>query len=122
GGANKVVCVWDLRDSFACNGQPGALCAQTPVGYIGGIAPGQKVQLYWFPSLTLASNIVGVTHYGKYTDQVGLDGGDVWTTPAVGSAVNLLFITADEGGSNPQTAGRATWLTTAVLTPFQNWQ
>ena len=33
--------------------------------------PGHKLQLYWFPSLTLASNTVGTTYYGNYTDTNG---------------------------------------------------
>jgi PKD repeat protein len=124
GSDDKIVGLWDLRDTLACAAQLGSLCAQTVVPYTNGIAQGQQLQLYWFPSLTLASNTLGVTYYGKYTDTNSppLDGSDVWETPAGGSVANLRFLTADEGGSNPEAAGRATLLTAVGLTAFQNWQ
>jgi PKD repeat protein len=89
------------------------------VSYTNGIGPGQQLQLYWFPSLTLASNTLGVTYYGKYTDTNSppLDGGAVWQTPAGGSGIELNFLTEGVGGSNPETAGRATFLTDTPLVP-----
>lgn len=104
---DKVLSVWDLSGT----GTPGFLDGFTVISaYSGALAQGQRVQLYWFPSLTLASNTVGATYYGKYTDTNSppLDGGDAWVLPADGSSVSLVFITQSEGGSNPDTAGRAT--------------
>ena len=91
GTDDKVVGLWDLRDSVSCSGSNGALCGQTVVTYTNGIAAGEKLQLYWFPSLTLASNTLGVTYYGKYTDtnSPALDGSDAWQIPAGGSTVTL---------------------------------
>jgi polygalacturonase len=117
GPDDKVVAVWDLGNSINCSGSDaGALCAQAVVAYTNGIAPGQVFELYWFPSLTLASNTLGVTSYGKYTDPVGIDGSDVWQMPAGGSSLNLQFLTLAIGGSNPETAGQATF-STAVAAP-----
>lgn len=118
GADDKVVGVWDLRDSVNCSGNAGgALCDQTVVAYTNGIAPGQTLQFYWFPSLTLSSNTLGVTSYGKYTDPVGIDGSAVWQMPGGGSVLNLLFLTTSLGGSNPETAGLAT-LSTAGVAPL----
>ncbi len=117
GTDDRVVDRWDLS---ACQCGDGRLFDQMSVAYLGGIAAGQKLQLYWFPSLTLASNTVGVTFYGKYTDTNSppLDGSDEWKMPAGGSSLHLRFYTSQRGGANPQTAGRATLPTTAYL----SWQ
>ena len=125
GADDRVVGLWELADSFNNFwGQPGGLFDQTVVVYTNGIAQGQKLQLYWFPSLTLASNTVGVTYYGKYTDTNSppLNSSAPWSLPAVGSTVELDFYTQTEGGSNPDATGRATNLTVSLLTAFQNWQ
>jgi hypothetical protein len=121
GTDDKVVGLWDMRDAVNCSGNDGgALCGETVVSYTGGIASGQKLQLYWFPSLTLASNTLGFTSYGKYTDPIGIDGSDAWKMPVAGSPLNLWFLTAYWGGSNPETAGRATLVTAGA--PFAAWQ
>ncbi len=124
GADDRVVGLWDLRHSFACIGDNGALCEQTTVALANGIAPGQRVQLYWFPSLTLAAGTLGITSYGKYSDTNNptLDASDPWQIPAGGATVTLRFYTAAIGGSNPDTAGRATLTTTAGTTPFEDWQ
>jgi PKD repeat protein len=72
--------------------------------------------LYWFPSLTLSSNVVGRTYYGKYTDTNSppLDGSDPWML-ATNSSVHLLFKTASQTGSNPDAAGLATLSTVPSL-------
>ncbi len=120
GADDVVVGLWDLGDSVNCSGNDGgALCAQTIVNYLGGVAPGQTLKLYWFPSLTLSSNTLGVTTYGGYTDQVGIDGSDVWQMPVGGSTLNLLFLT-DPYGSNPRTTGQGT-LSTAGTAPLASF-
>jgi T5SS/PEP-CTERM-associated repeat protein len=115
GTDNRIVGLWDLNN---CGCGDGELWDQTVVGYTNGIAPGQKLQLYWFPSLTLASNTVGVTYYGKYSDTNSppLNGGDAWQMPAGNSTVYLTFWTTSYiEGSLPDTAGQATNLTGETL-------
>lgn len=121
GADDKVIGLWDLT---ACNCGDGNLFDQIVVAYTNGIAPGQRLQLYWFPSLALASNTVGVTYYGKYTDtnSPALDGSDLWQMPSGGTNVQVNFLTAFWGGSNPEAAARATLLTTVGLTAFESWQ
>ena len=118
---DKIVGLWDLA---ACGCGDGQLLDQTVVAYTGGIAPGQKLQLYWFPSLTLASSTVGVTYYGKYTDTNSppLDGSYAWQMPVGGAIAHLIFWTAFWGGSNPETNGWATLLASVPLTTYQSWQ
>ena len=107
GTDDRIVGLWDLS---GCNCGNGVLYDQTVVAYTNGIAPGQKLQLYWFPSLTLASNTVGVTYYGKYTDTNSppLDGSAAWQIPASDSSAHLIFWTTLYGGSNAEAAGQAT--------------
>jgi polygalacturonase len=122
GTDDKVVGLWNLMNAYPEFGD-GQLLDQVVVAYTNGIAPGQRLQLYWFPSLTLASNTVGLTYYGKYTDTNNptLDGSDAWQMPAGGMNLHLRFWTTFWGGSNPEMAGWATLLTT-VPTPFESWQ
>jgi 1,4-alpha-glucan branching enzyme len=124
GADDQVLGLWDLGNSFSFWGQPGGLADQTIISYTGGVAPGQRLELYWFPSLTLASNTVGVTYYGKYTDTNNppLDGSAPWTVPNVSTNIGLSFFTQSEGGSNPNTAGQATLLTAAGVPAFVSWQ
>ena len=123
GSDDKIIGLWDLT-AVAADFGDGQLFDQTVVAYTNGIATGQRLQLYWFPSLTLASNTLGVTYYGKYTDtnNPALDGGDVWQIPAGGMNAHLEFWTTFWGGSNPETTGFATNLTAPPLAAFQNWQ
>jgi len=115
GTDDKIVGLWDLS-AIAADYGDGQLFDETVVAYTNGITPGQRLQLYWFPSLTLASNTVGVTYYGKYTDTNSppLDESDEWQIPAPGSFAHLKFWTAFWGGSNPETAGQAIFSTASV--------
>jgi autotransporter-associated beta strand protein len=108
GTDDKVVGLWDLSA-----GGDGWLSGQTVVPYTCGVVPGQRLQLYWFPSLTLSSNTLGIAYYGRYTDTNSppLDSSGVWEMPGAGSQVYLTFVTASEGGHNPDAAGRAALLT-----------
>jgi hypothetical protein len=114
-----VVGLWNLSN---CGCGEGILLDGTVLSYTGGVSSNQNLELCWFPSLTMASNTLGVTDYGTYTDPVGIDGSDPWKTPAKKSSVSLAFLTENEGGSNPQEAGQANYVTAAPLTAFQNWQ
>jgi PKD repeat protein len=110
GAGHIVVGLWDL----SADGIAGFLDGATTVTNNQGFAPGQQLQLYWFPSLTLSSNVVGFTYYGQYTDTNNppLDGSDPWVLTTNTSA-HLWFRTASEGGSNLDGAGRATLFTGA---------
>jgi len=119
GTENKVVAIWNLSN---CGCGDGILMDEKVLSYTGGITSNQALELCWFPSLTMASTTLGITDYGTYTDPVGIDGSDAWRTPAKKSSVSLAFLTANEGGSNPQEAGEATNVTAVPLTAFQTWQ
>ncbi len=122
GTENQVVGLWNLSNCGCGDG----FLDEEPDGtlsYTGGVSSNQTLELCWFPSLTMASNTLGITDYGTYTDQAGIDGSDVWKTPARGSSVSLVFLTAEEGSTNnPQTAGQANYVTATPLTAFQTWQ
>jgi hypothetical protein len=104
-GDDTIVAKWDLSTWST----PGLLLESTgPVALGSGWNAGDPLQLYWFPTLTLASASPGVgASYGKYRTNSTVDGGDPWTTPADGATIALKFLTADAGGSNPNAAGNA---------------
>lgn len=115
---DKIVARWDLT----AGGQDGLLLsAVANVIYGGGVAANREIGLYWFPTLTTASTVVGSgTQYGFYTDQnvIPLDGSDAWKLPTdSGANLNLNFLTLSEGGQNLNSAGRAQFQTAAIPEP-----
>lgn len=101
---NLIIARWDLN-SLNKSGQVLGYATAT-LG--GGLATGKALALYWFPTRSAAATIVGYSDYGIYTDSVGVDSSDPWFVPADGQVVQLNFYTASRGGSNPDSAGRAT--------------
>ena len=117
---DRIVAAWD----FGSLDTTGQFLNVTDITYDAPVAAGQAIALYWFPSLTLAStNAGGGTSFGLYADAIGIDDSAPWIVPVDGvnpaNLVQLNFFTASEGGSNSNTAGRASHLT---WTDFQVWQ
>ncbi len=79
----------------------------------GGLTAGDPVQLYWYPTLSESSTSPGHgTSFGSYRDATGsLDGSDPWILPSDGMSMNLNFLTASAGGSNPDSIGWASQVT-----------
>jgi hypothetical protein len=113
-GDDVVLYRGDLHES----GQPGLFQPSAIIidlSSFSGLNAGDPVKLFWFPTLTTNSITPGNgTSYGAYRDPVGnigpgtgLDGSDPWYVQADGANINLNFITASEGGSNPDSAGYA---------------
>jgi len=88
----------------------------------GGLAAGQALALYWFPTLTIGASAPGAgTSYGFYRDSVangtagsGTDGSDPWFVPSDNSTVAIYFatVTGADGnalGSVPNSAGYASY-------------
>lgn len=70
------------------------------------IPEGSVLQLYWFPSLDVASTSAAAgNYYGTYRSTVpdgvtDADGGEAWYLPADGSSgYELLFLTSDAGSA-----------------------
>jgi hypothetical protein len=77
-----------------------------------GVQTGNPVQLYWFPTLTSADTAPGFsTPFGAYHHPTGLDGSAPWFIPGDGATISLTFQTVGFGGSNPDIAGYATFMT-----------
>lgn len=118
GVGKKVIGLWNLT-------QDGWLEGYAATTYSEGIAPGQKIYLYWFPYLMLGSGVLGNTYYGQYTDQVGLGGYDPWRVPQwstypFGNA-NLMLLTVSEQGPTPDSAAYANLQTVAGNPPVANF-
>src|SRR5947209_883217 len=91
---DQIVAVWDLSSPDT----EGQLLYLTAVAYNSPIAAGQAIALYWFPSLTQASPVPGTgTHFGFYTDLVGIDDSAPWIMPGDGGGITELnFVTMSE--------------------------
>jgi hypothetical protein len=74
--------------------------------------------LRWWPTLTTASPTPGFsTPFGQFrTDATENFSNSGWFVPADGSTISLNFLTPNAGGdgSEPESAGRAAFTTTAV--------
>ena len=111
-GDDVEVARWDL----SADNIPGLINNTTIATLTGAFGAGDPLAIYWFPTLDISAVAPGGgTTYGFYRDpgadsSATLDGSDPWVTPADGSTVGLLFLTADGlvGGSNPASAGDAT--------------
>jgi len=98
-------------------GSPGAFSDGVDnLSLSGGIAAGQALALYWFPTLTVAAAAPGAgTAYGFYRDSVantgagtGADGSDPWFIPADGTTGWSPFLWTD-GPSVADSAGYASY-------------
>lgn len=113
-GDDIIVGRWDLSGT----GEPGILLDFTNTALSGNWNEGDPLQLYWFPTLTVATVSPGAgTPYGQYRTDSMIDGGDPWTTPADGATISLKFLTSNAGGSNPEVAGNASLVVEGGLAP-----
>ena len=125
-GGNTIVATWDLSKGWDTAGVLGAVAN---FGLSDGLAAGNPLQLYWFPTLTIDSTAPGAgTPYGLYTDPVGItdsEGGEQsapWVVPGGGNTVDFYFLTADANsdfdspGRNPASAGLPIDTTTVATT------
>jgi hypothetical protein len=66
----------------------------------GGWTTGDKLAIYWIPTLTTSSTMVGSgVAYGEYTDGTGVGGSAAWITPADGTTAYpaMYFQTSNDG-------------------------
>ena len=123
-GDDVVVGAWNLTGGFNTAGVLTSTVNTTPTGNWNA---GDLLQLYWFPTLTLAqynaSNPPGNnTAYGQYRDPATVTplepGGNLWVTPSSGGLINIKFYTVDASnliafgaGQSPAAAGLADFTT-----------
>ena len=103
-----------FRGDLSGLGEPGFFEAAVnlTLSSFPGLKPGDPVQLYWFPTLTVSSDSPGEgATYGFYRHDTGLDGSAAWVVPGDGDLVSLAFITMSQGGSNPDPLGYASHVT-----------
>ena len=125
-GDDIVVGAWDLTGGFNTAGVLTKGVSTTPTGNWNA---GDFLQLYWFPTLTLAQYNASTppgnnTPYGQYRDPATVTalesgkGGDLWITPGASGTFNLKFFTSDastlvplNSGLSPASAGLANFTT-----------
>ncbi len=88
-------------EDLTAGGTDGLYLGSMTVTYTAPITSGDKIIMYWFPTLTLSSSSLSFgDSYGSYRDDVGLDGGAPWSLPAdTGAALALNALTVSFGGS-----------------------
>lgn len=105
-GDDVVLAAWALTvNQILINNAAG-------IALTGGLSAGDRVQLYWYPTLDLATydngaGMPGEVEYGTYRHDSGLDGSAPWVIPADGSTVSLIFRTESFVGSNANDLGIA---------------
>lgn len=119
------------RFNLSSSGVPGVFASNPSVstgGTFANLDGGDRIALYWFPTLTTGSNVVpnGATSYGTY--QLGntapTDGSAAWTMPAATTNnYKLYFLTTDadttysNAGTHSAIEATANLLTTPVPEP-----
>src|SRR5881392_677407 len=107
--------------SFASNNNAGSGSFSGPIVFTlsGNLNAGDPLMLRWWPTLTLASPSPGFsTPFGQFrTDAVENFSDTGWFVPADGSTISLNFLDTAGGGSEPNSAGTASFLTAAIPEP-----
>jgi len=109
--------------SFAANDVLGPGSVQQPVTFSlsGNLNPGDQILLRWFPQLTLANVATGPSAgntFGQFRTDLVIDFSDIaWFVPADNTVFSLNFVTLAQGGSNPESAGVANMVVTAIPEP-----
>ncbi|MGI9089372.1 MAG: PEP-CTERM sorting domain-containing protein [Chthoniobacterales bacterium] len=109
--------------SFASNDILGPGSVQQPITFnlSGNLNAGDQLLLRWFPNLTLADVPTGPAAgntFGQFRTDLVIDFSDIaWFVPADNTTFSLNFLTAAQGGSNPESAGVANMMVVAVPEP-----
>ena len=99
---------------------PGTAAQPIVVTYNSPIAAGEQILLRWFPTIsgtTPPAAPPAGTPYGQFrTDITENFSSGPWTLPADGTlAYDLNFLTMSAGGSEPESAGRASLVVLAAI-------
>ena len=111
---DQVVATFDSNDFLG----PGSTISAISFSLGGNLNAGDELLLRWWPSLTIASSTPGSgTPFGQFRTDAVENGSDTgWFVPADGSTIALNFLDTAGGGSEPNSAGTASF-TTAVPEP-----
>ncbi len=112
--------------SFIINSGAGTVAQPLIITFSGNIGAGDQILLRWFPtitgptppSLTQAGAPPAGSPYGQFrTDIIENFSNATWVLPADGSTIDLNFLTTSGGGTQPDSAGRANLLVSAIPEP-----
>ena len=94
---------------------PGSIQQAIQLNLAGTLDTGDPLLLVWYDlpfNSSLPSQGPGNgVRFGTYRNAVEVDGSIAWVLPSDGATVDLIFLTASNGGSNPDSAGTATFTT-----------
>jgi hypothetical protein len=114
GSADDVVV-----SSFGSNNNagPGSFAGPIVFTLSGNLTAGDPLMLRWWPTLTTGSSSPGFsTPFGQFrTDAVENSSDTGWFVPADGSTISLNFLDIAGGGTEPNSAGAASFMTAAAI-------
>jgi len=103
--------------SFGSNNSsgPGSFLQPVMFSYSGNFNAGDPLILRWWPSLTTGALTPGATTFGQFrTDNVENFSTIAWVAPADGTTNDLNFLDTAGGGSEPNSAGAASFTTAPI--------
>jgi hypothetical protein len=102
--------------SFAAPDNSGSFAQPITLNLSGSLDAGDPLLLRWWPSLTISASTPGTgATFGQFrTDATENFSDSGWFVPADGSNIALNFLDTAGGGTEPNSAGTASFSTTAV--------
>ena len=102
--------------SFAAPDNSGFFAQPVVLTLSGNLDAGDPLLLRWWPSLTVSSSTPGTgATFGQFrTDATENFSTSGWVVPSDGSTITLNFLDMAGGGTEPNSAGTASFTTTAV--------
>lgn len=110
-----------VLSSFAINSGPGSVAQPITISFAAfpNLTVGDFLLLRWYPTLPAgtASPPAG-TPYGQFRIDIVENFSTIaWVVPADGSINTLNFLTTSAGGTQPESAGRASLVVSAIPEP-----
>jgi len=119
GGSSDDVVVASYALNHNTTGSAGGDFHSLQLTLSGNWNAGDPLLLRWWPTLTTSSSTPGAnTTYGQFRTDATENGSTTgWVTPADGQTVSLNFLDQAAGGTEPNSAGKASLTTAAVPEP-----
>ncbi len=117
-GGYKIVGVFQAQDLSGTAGVQGGYGGLTSFDLTGGVATGNQLGLFWFPTITtVGATVADGTSYGFYRSSTAADGGTIGYTVPTDGAYSIYGYTTTLGGSLAANTYSATMTATAVPEP-----
>jgi hypothetical protein len=119
GGSSDDIIVASFVMDSSTTGIPGDLNTAFSLTYSGNFGSGDPLLLRWWPTRTASSGEPGNgAMFGQFRSDVPRDNTEVaWFAPPDNGTYNLSFLTASQGGNQPDSAGVADMAVSPIPEP-----